>query len=143
MKLHLIPVLLAAVFLTACRPQASKSEVVPIDTPSVVRPVPADTLPKPDTTRIYTYKELEEINDELLRRWEATRHTPAGRNCAGFGIGTSTIHIRLMVNTPEWQSRFRREVMDSSLFRGRLPAARTRGLAGHGETGALPALQRE
>lgn len=86
MKLHLITVLLAAVFLTACRPQASKSEAIPADITSAAGSLPASngpetytSLPQLDTNQIYTQKELRHIQDSLAWRLQAVTDDTVGK----------------------------------------------------------------
>lgn len=65
----------------------------------------------------YTEKELNVIQDELSKRWDALMGTPVIRNVTSSAVGINDIEIRLKVNTPEKRKEFREKVMDSPAFR--------------------------
>ena len=120
MKTHLIPVLLAAVFLTACRPQASKPEAIPADITSAAGSLPASngpetytSLPQLDTNQIYTQKELRHIQDSLAWRLQAVTDDTVGENVMRYGLGQNHVLVSLRRATPRLIEQFRRKVMDS------------------------------
>ena len=120
MKTHLIPVLLAAVFLTACRPQASKPETIPADITSAAGSLPASngpetytSLPQLDTNQIYTQKELRHIQDSLAWRLQVVTDDTVGENVTGYGLGQNHVLVSLRRATPRLIEQFRRKVMDS------------------------------
>ena len=120
MKTHLIPILLAAVFLTACRPQASKPEAIPADITSAAGSLPASngpetytSLPQLDTNQIYTQKELRHIQDSLAWRLQAVTDDTVGENVTGYGLGQNHVLVSLRRATPRLIEQFRRKVMDS------------------------------
>lgn len=65
----------------------------------------------------YTQKELNAIQDQLNKRWEAMQGTPVMQNVTSTGVGINDIEVRLKVNTPEKREEFRKKVMDSPVFR--------------------------
>lgn len=65
----------------------------------------------------YTQKELNAIQDQLNKRWEAMQGTPVMQNVTSTAVGINEIEVRLKVNTPERREEFRKKVMDSPAFR--------------------------
>ena len=65
---------------------------------------------------VYSQAELEVLLEEMRRKLDATEDSALIVNVQGTGRGVHDIAIWLMVNTPEWRERFRREVMDSPAF---------------------------
>lgn len=65
----------------------------------------------------YTQKELNAIQNELNKQWEALQGTPVIRNVTSAAVGINDIEVRLKVNTPEKREEFRKKVMDSPAFR--------------------------
>lgn len=65
----------------------------------------------------YTQKELNAIQDQLNKRWEAMQGTPVMQNVTSTGVGINDIEVRLKVNTPEKREEFCKKVMDSPAFR--------------------------
>ena len=65
---------------------------------------------------VYSQAELGVLLEEMRRRLDATEDSALIVNVQSSGRGVHDIAIWLMVNTPEWRERFRREVMDSPAF---------------------------
>lgn len=65
---------------------------------------------------VYSQAELHTILEEMCQRLDATEDSALIVNVQYIGQGVHDISIMLMVNTPEWRERFRREVMDSPAF---------------------------
>lgn len=65
---------------------------------------------------VYSQAELHTILEEMRQRLDATEDSALIVNVQYTGSGVHDISIMLMVNTPEWRERFRREVMDSPAF---------------------------
>lgn len=62
---------------------------------------------------VYSQKELKEIRDKISERIKNTTDHALLTNITGFGVGLRSINIDLIVNTPEWRERFRKNIIDS------------------------------
>lgn len=62
-------------------------------------------------------KELSTLLEEMRKRLDATTDTALRINVVGNGPENRTIRIDFIFNTPEWQKRFREQIMDSPVLR--------------------------
>lgn len=75
-----------------------------------------DFIIEPITPGNYSQKELYAIVEELNKRTEKLQGQPVMRNVASYGSSLKFVEIHLLVNTPEKQNEFRKQVMDSPAF---------------------------